>query len=213
MSLDVCEIFHSIQGEGCRTGLPCTFVRLSGCNLRCTYCDTTYAYEAGRLMSMDEVLKHVGEWDCPFVTVTGGEPLLQAEVPALVSALLERGHTVVCETNGSLDTGGLDPRCVRIVDVKCPSSGEASSTDFLSLRRLSARDEIKFVICDREDFQYACRVVSGPDVPAGPTVLFSPAVGRLEPARLAEWILADRLPVRLNVQLHALLWPGCRRGK
>lgn len=188
-------------------------MRLSGCNLRCTYCDSAYAYEPGTVMSTAAILELVGARGCPLVTVTGGEPLLQPEAPALIAALADRGYTVVCETNGSLDTGGLDPRCIRIVDVKCPASGEASSTDFSTLRCLRAWDEIKFVICDRDDFEYARRVVSGPDLPAGPFVHFSPAAGRLEPVRLAEWILADRLPVRLNLQLHALLWPGCRRGR
>jgi 7-carboxy-7-deazaguanine synthase len=153
--LRVNEIFFSIQGESSYAGLPCVFVRLSGCNLRCTYCDTRYAYEQGDHMDVSEIIDRVSGYDCRLVEITGGEPLLQEETPALISGLLDRGFTVLLETNGSMDISGVDGRCIRILDVKCPSSGEAEKNDFGNLPLLTHEDEIKFVVGDRADYEYA----------------------------------------------------------
>ncbi|MDR3555946.1 MAG: radical SAM protein [Syntrophobacteraceae bacterium] len=205
------EIFHSIQGESSRAGLPCVFVRLTGCNLRCAYCDTTYAYEQGALMEIAEILQQVRQLRCDLVEVTGGEPLLQTETPRLIAALLNAGHTVLLETNGSLDIGIVDQRCVRIVDIKCPSSAMAGQNDLDNLGKLGERDELKFVVGTREDYEFARHILS--TIPAGKCgVNFSPVFGAVDPRSLAGWILEDRLPVRLNLQLHKILWGPETRG-
>ncbi len=215
MSLKVNEIFYSIQGESSFAGYPCVFVRLTGCNLRCAYCDTQYAYEEGTEMDCSEVLKAVEEFSCSLVEVTGGEPLLQPGTPALVRRLLERDFRVLVETNGTLDIDLIDTRAVRIVDVKCPSSGEQPRNDLKNLKRLSSRDEVKFVIGDRKDYEFFKRILNlVPEEPgAERKVHVSPVFGRLAPRDLAAWILEDHLPVRLNLQLHKILWPDAQRGR
>lgn len=215
MPLKVNEIFYSIQGESSFAGYPCVFVRLTGCNLRCSYCDTQYAYEEGEELEIAVVLQKVLNFSCPLVEITGGEPLLQPEAPDLVRLLLDGGLRVLVETNGSLDIKAIDARAVRIIDVKCPSSGEHERNDLQNLKRLTPLDEIKFVIGAREDYDYARRMLKMiPELPgAERKIYFSPVSGRLAPRDLAEWILEDRLPVRLNLQLHKILWPGEEKGR
>lgn len=210
-SVSVIEIFASIQGESTFAGLPCVFVRTAGCNLRCEYCDTTYAYEAGVDMSIQEVLETVASHGLPLVEVTGGEPLHQENVPALISALLEAGYKVLVETNGSYDISAADSRAVRIVDIKCPSSGMSDRFNWKCLDHLTYQDQVKFVVGGREDYLWAKRTLEESDF-RGAQVLFSPVHGAMEPSTLAAWILEDRLPVRLHLQLHKYIWGEDRRG-
>ena len=213
MVLLVNEIFFSLQGESTYAGLPCTFVRLTGCNLRCSYCDTPYAYEEGTSMPVEEVLDLVRPRVGHLVEITGGEPLLQAATPLLIEKLLQRGHKVLVETNGSLDLSRLPPEAVCVLDMKCPSSGMSDRMDRGNLRRLRARDEVKFVIGDQQDYRWAKSCLEDLPRPTANPLLFSAAWPRLEPRLLAEWILADELPVRLQVPLQRVLWPEARRGK
>ncbi|MFZ5570792.1 MAG: radical SAM protein [Thermodesulfobacteriota bacterium] len=212
--ITVCEIFHSIQGESLDAGRPCVFVRLSGCNLRCGYCDTRYAWDGGEVMALTDILERVTRYGCRLVAVTGGEPLLQAETPLLIRNLLDQGFEVLLETNGSYDIGAVDARCVKILDVKCPGSGMADRMDMDNLGRLGERDQLKFVLTDRADYEYAKSLVGSPGIAgiAGRRLLFSPAAPGMKPAQLAEWILEDRLDVRFQVQLHRILWPDVERG-
>ena len=211
MALEVNEIFHSIQGESSWSGRPCVFIRLTGCNLRCAYCDTSYAYEQGRFMEIPEIMERVRRLRCDLVEVTGGEPLIQADTPLLIGGLLDAGHTVLLETNGSIDIGVVDPRCVRIMDIKCPSSGMAGQNDLRNLQKLGVQDELKFVIGSREDYEFARDLLS--TLPAARyKINFSPVFGSLALRSLAEWILEDRLPVRLNLQLHKIIWGPETRG-
>lgn len=209
--LRVTEIFHSIQGESTFAGRPCVFVRLTGCQMRCRWCDTEYAFHGGVWRSRDEVLDAVAAFGCPLVEVTGGEPLLQPGTPALLAALCDRGHEVLLETGGGLDIGGLDPRVRRIVDVKCPGSGEAGNNRWENLDLLRPTDEVKLVVADEADYLWARRIVEEHRLARRCPVLLSPVAGELDPRRLAEWILRDRLPVRLQVQVHKVLW-GDRPG-
>jgi len=211
-NVEVCELFLSLQGESTRAGLPCTILRLSGCNLDCRYCDTGYARRRGVLHSVEQILARLTDLRCPRVLVTGGEPLLQEETPELVRCLLDEGYETMVETNGSLDIAALDERAIRIVDVKTPGSGEAARNLPENLGRLTPRDELKFVIVDEPDYQWAAERVDRRALPAGIEVLFSPAHGVLAPADLAGWILRDRLPVRLQLQLHKILWGSDARG-
>ncbi len=211
MALEVNEIFHSIQGESSWSGQPCVFIRLTGCNLRCAYCDTSYAYEQGRFMEIPEIVERVRRLRCDLVEVTGGEPLIQAETPSLIGGLLDAGHTVLLETNGSIDIGGVDPRCIRIMDIKCPSSGMARQNDLRNLKKLGVQDELKFVIGSREDYEFARDLLSTLPT-ARCSINFSPVFGSLVPRSLAEWILEDHLPVRLNLQLHKIIWGPQTRG-
>lgn len=211
MALEVSEIFHSIQGESSWSGQPCLFIRLTGCNLRCAYCDTSYAYEQGRFMEIPEIVELVRRLRCDLVEVTGGEPLIQAETPSLIGWLLDAGHTVLLETNGSIDIGVVDPRCITIMDIKCPSSGMAGQNDLRNLKQLGVQDELKFVIASREDYEFARDLLS--TLPAARCKInFSPVFGSLAPRSLAEWILEDHLPVRLNLQLHKIIWGPEARG-
>ena len=214
MTLNISEIFYSIQGESSFAGRPCVFVRLAGCNLDCAYCDTRYAHDGGKTAETAEVLDRVEAYRCPLVEITGGEPLLQEETPVLVSRLLSRGFRVLLETNGSQDIGRVDTRCARIVDVKCPSSGQAHMNDMENLKRLTRGDEVKFVIGDREDYEYAKRVLAAGNIPPAEEcpVHFSPVFGRMPPRRLAGWILEDRLDARLHLQLHKFIWDPGERG-
>jgi 7-carboxy-7-deazaguanine synthase len=204
--LRVTEIFYSIQGETSRIGLPTVFVRLTGCPLRCTYCDTTYAFSGGRNMEQAEILAEVASHHARYVTVTGGEPLAQRGCLQLLADLCDAGYEVSLETGGALDVSAVDARVMKVLDIKTPGSGEADRNLWDNLAVLSRRDEIKFVLCDEADYRWAVQVLRQHGLAARCGVLFSPALGRLEPATLAGWILRDELPVRLQVQLHKLLW-------
>ncbi len=218
--LRINEIFHSVQGEGTRAGMRCVFIRLTGCHLRCTYCDTTYAFDEGDWMTLDEILARVRAYHCPTVEVTGGEPLLQPDVYPLMKRLADEFETVLLETSGALSTAEVDPRVVRIVDLKCPSSGEAERNDWDNVDLLRPTDEVKFVIGTRTDYEWASEVVRKYDLPSRCPVLFSPVTQPLNageppglaPEKLAEWILQDRLDVRLSLQLHKIIWPTKTRG-
>lgn len=210
--LTVSEIFLSIQGESTYAGLPCAFVRLTGCNLRCRYCDTRYAYADGQEMSVDRVAREVARLGCPLVEVTGGEPLLQPDVHPLMAALLSNGHEVLLETNGSLDVCPVDPRVVKIVDVKCPGSGMAEHNLYSNFTSITSRDQIKFVISSEADYRWATHLVREHALTEKATVLFSPACGQIQPSELCRWILSDSLPVRLQLQLHKYIWGPERRG-
>ena len=211
-SLKVNEIFLSIQGEGTRAGTPCVMIRLTGCNLRCSWCDTQYAWDQGRQMSIDQVLARVEELACRLVAVTGGEPLLQPATPELLRRLCEAGHITLLETNGSLDVSPVDRRVVKIVDFKCPASGYQENNRWENLEQLTQDDEVKFVIADREDYDFARQAVATRNITELCAVILAPVHGRLNPADLAEWILADGLDVRLSVQLHRIIWPDRDRG-
>lgn len=213
MAIRVNEIFLSLQGESTHAGLPCAFVRLTGCNLRCSYCDTTYAYEEGQSVPLGEVLDVVAGYGVRLVEITGGEPLLQTECPDLAFALLQRGYTVLVETNGSQDIRLLPEGCIRILDLKCPGSGMTDRMDFQNLRRLGEKDEIKFVLRDRQDYEWAKGIMSFHSMPHPDRTLLSPAYPFLRPQDLAAWMLADRLPARLQVPLHRVLWPAQPRGR
>lgn len=209
--LRVNEIFYSIQGESTRAGRPCVFVRLTGCQMRCRWCDTEYAFYEGGWRTRDEILAEVAGHGCPLVEVTGGEPLLQPGCRPLLTALCDAGYEVLLETGGGLDIGHVDPRVRRIVDVKCPGSGEADSNHWPNLDRLTATDEVKFVLADEADYRWARDVIRRHRLGERCEVLVSPVHGELSGEDLAAWILADRLPVRLQLQLHKALW-GNRRG-
>ena len=228
----ITEIFKSIQGEGTRAGLPCIFVRLTGCNLRCTWCDTAYAFHGGRKMSVEEVLARVDELagreaggegrsaSVPLVELTGGEPLLQDEVYPLAERLLAKGYTVMIETSGERFVDKLPPQVIKIVDVKCPDSGEADTFDSRNLEFLTEKDEVKFVLATRRDYEFAREFTREHRLAERvKQVLFSPVFEDperkwpgLEPRALVEWILADGLPVRLGLQLHKFIWDPATKG-
>ena len=211
--LTVNEIFHSIQGESTHAGRPCVFVRLTACDLRCKWCDTPYAFHEGRKMSLDQVLAEVDRYDCPLVEITGGEPLLQPEVYQLMDGLLSRGRHVLVETGGHIDIARVPSEVMKIVDVKCPGSGEAEKTEWSNLDRLQPHDEVKFVIADRDDYEYARTVIRTHDLHSRcAAVLLSPVHDVLSPRTLAEWILADRLPARIQLQIHKYIWDAATRG-
>lgn len=210
--LTVNEIFFSIQGEGTRAGRPCVFVRLTGCPLRCVWCDTAYAFYEGQRRSEDEVLAEIGAHPCRLVELTGGEPLSQPPAFPFVTRLADEGWEVLVETSGHVLLEGLDPRAVAIVDVKTPGSGEVDRMDWRNLELLKPRDEAKFVILDRADYEWSRALVRDKRLAERCPVLFSPVHGALDPGVLGRWILEDGLPVRLQVQLQKLLWPGVERG-
>jgi 7-carboxy-7-deazaguanine synthase len=211
-TLTVNEIFLSLQGEGRRSGRPCAFVRLTGCNLRCRWCDTPRALEEGEPMELEQVLGRVEQLRCRLVEVTGGEPLMQPAALELLRCLCEAGHETLLETNGSLDIAPVDPRVARVVDFKCPSSGQAHANRWDNVEQLNARDEVKFVVADRRDYDFARDAVEARKLADICPVTFQPAAGLCKPAGLAEWIVADRLDVRLGLQLHRILWPDRDRG-
>jgi 7-carboxy-7-deazaguanine synthase len=207
------EIFHSVQGESTYAGRPCVFVRLTACDLRCTWCDTPYAFHEGRKWPLEEVVEAVARFDCSLVEVTGGEPLLQDAVYPLMEALLARGMTVLLETGGHRSTARVPEGVVTILDVKCPGSGESHRIDWTNLDRLRPHDEVKFVLADRGDYEFAREVVARQALAGRVAAIhFSPVHGRLCPRSLAEWVLADRLPVRVQVQLHKYIWDPDTRG-
>ncbi len=212
MSLSVCEIFRSIQGESSLLGLPCAFVRLAGCNLRCRYCDTKYALEEGDRMRVEDVVNQVSSLGIELVEITGGEPLFQERTPALAAALLQQGHRVLVETNGSLDISVLPDAAIRIMDIKCPSSGECESMLWDNLWKLRPSDEVKFVIGDRHDYEWAKGILRERFDKRSAKVLLSAVFGELLPRNLVEWMLEDGIAARFQPQLHRYIWPQETRG-
>jgi 7-carboxy-7-deazaguanine synthase len=216
MLLKVTEIFLTVQGEGSRAGLPCTLVRLCGCNLRCRWCDTRYAWTEGREMEMEEVLGEVRRLKCKRVELTGGEPLLQRGAGELMGRLCDEGCEVLLETNGTLDIAGVDERVARIMDIKCPSSGCDGAMRWENVPLLAPRDEVKFVLADRADYDYARAVIGRHGLAQKCRLLLSPLIAggeaELPPSRLVEWMLEDGLDARLNLQLHKIIWPQRERG-
>jgi 7-carboxy-7-deazaguanine synthase len=208
--LRITEIFHSLQGEADTAGIPTVFVRLTGCPLRCRYCDTEYAFYGGEWCSIEAVLERIAGFGTRYVCVTGGEPLAQPTALALLTRLCERGFRVSLETSGALDARDVDPRVVRVLDVKTPGSGEAARNFLANLASLRPHDLVKFVITGRADYDWSRAFIAAHDLAARAQVLLSPSFGELDPASLADWILADRLPVRLQLQLHKLLWGEAR---
>jgi 7-carboxy-7-deazaguanine synthase len=211
--LTVNEIFYSIQGESTRAGQPCVFVRLTACDLRCSWCDTAYAFDEGRKMAVGDVVAVVERYGCPLVEITGGEPLLQEDVYELMDRLQRSGRTVMLETGGHRSIARVPADVLKIVDVKCPGSGEADRNDWANLSSLAPHDEIKFVIRDRVDYEFARDVIARHGLSdRAAAILLSPVHGVLEPRTLSEWMLADRLPARLQLQLHKYIWPPDTRG-
>lgn len=211
--LSINEIFYSIQGESTYAGKPCVFVRLAGCDLRCSWCDTTYAFHEGQKMSVDDVLQQVDRYGSPLVEVTGGEPLLQEDVYPLMDRLLESGRTVLLETGGQVDVSRVPGDVIKVMDVKCPASGESAKNDWGNIDRLGSRDQVKFVIQDREDYEFARDTLKRHALERRcAAVLFSPVHGVLDPKDLSAWILEDRLPVRLQLQIHKHIWGADVRG-
>ncbi len=208
--LRVTEVFFSIQGESTRVGLPTVFVRLTGCPLRCTWCDTEYAFTGGETRSLDEILQTVAGFGCKTVCVTGGEPLAQKHCLTLLAALCNAGYSVSLETSGALDIGGIDPRVSRIMDLKAPDSGEETKNLWTNLDLLTAHDELKLVLASREDYDWAVSACRQRRLSERCPVLFSPVQGQLDPALLAQWIIDDKLPVRFQLQLHKVLWGNAK---
>jgi 7-carboxy-7-deazaguanine synthase len=212
-TLTVNEIYYSIQGESTWAGWPCAFVRLTFCDLRCNYCDTTYAFYEGKKMTLNEMVDRVGSFGCKLVEITGGEPLLQKNVMPLMSMLCDAGYIVLLETSGAHDISPVDVRVHRIMDLKTPGSGEVERNLWSNIDNLTKRDEVKFVIGSSEDYEWAREKVQGFDLPARcHAVLFSPIWGRIDPREIVEWILADKLDVRFQLQMHKFIWSPTQRG-
>jgi 7-carboxy-7-deazaguanine synthase len=211
--LTINEIFHSVQGESTYAGRPCVFVRLTACDLRCKWCDTPYAFYEGSKRSLDEVIGEVDRYGCSLVEVTGGEPLLQEDVYPLMQRLLDSGKTVLLETGGHRSTERVPADVVTILDVKCPASGEVAKNDWTNLERLRPRDEVKFVVQDRADYEFARDVIARHELAGRASAIhLSPVHGRLDPKTLSQWVLADCLPVRVQLQLHKYIWSPDTRG-
>ena len=208
----VSEIFHSLQGEGRTTGFRTAFVRLAGCPLRCEYCDTRYAFTGGTRMSLEDILQQVAEYQVNYVTVTGGEPMAQEGVGELLTRLCDLGYEVSLETSGAIDLSGIDMRIIKVMDLKTPASGEEASNHYENIDLLNQQDQLKFVICDRSDYDWSCAMIKKYRLAERCELLFSPSHGYMEPTQLADWIVRDRLPVRFQLQLHRLLW-GEQTGK
>jgi 7-carboxy-7-deazaguanine synthase len=204
--LKINEIFKSIQGESSHTGLPCVFVRLTGCNLRCTWCDTEYAFYEGKGMTVEDVVDTVDKCGISLVEITGGEPLMQKEAIPLMQTLLEKNYTVMLETGGALPVDEVPEQVIKIMDLKCPGSGEVSQNNYENLCHLTLRDEVKFVILDREDYDWSKKILSEYSVPQKAQVLFSPVYEKLDLKDLVQWVLEDNLPVRIQTQLHKVIW-------
>ncbi|MDO9371350.1 MAG: 7-carboxy-7-deazaguanine synthase QueE [Gammaproteobacteria bacterium] len=204
--LRITEIFYSLQGETRTVGLPTVFVRLTGCPLRCGYCDTAYAFQGGEWVLLPDILARVADFKPRYVTVTGGEPLAQRAALDLLTALCDAGYEVSLETSGALDVSLVDARTVKVMDIKTPGSGEADKNRFENIAHLTPRDQVKFVLCNRDDYEWAKALLSQYDLAARCEALFSPSFGELDATQLADWILEDHLPVRLQIQLHKYLW-------
>jgi len=211
--MKVNEIFYSIQGESTFQGFPCLFIRTTGCNLRCSYCDTLYAFYDGYEISVDAILREVGKHKTDLIEITGGEPLIQKEVPLLIKELLNRNYTVLIETNGSIPINIIDSNAVRIMDIKCPSSGMTDRMDFENLSRLTEKDELKFVIGNRDDYEWVKKILRNYDVYKFSHISFLPVYGSLRSSELAEWILKDELKVRLQLQIQKYIWGYQARGR
>jgi 7-carboxy-7-deazaguanine synthase len=211
-SLRVNEIFESIQGESTYAGIPCIFVRLTGCNLRCSYCDTVYAYSEGAVMSLEEILNRVKCYESGNVCITGGEPLLQENISKLINILKKNHFNIYIETNGSLNIDMLPKGIVRVVDIKCPGSSMEQEMDWQNIKRLKSKDEVKFIISSKRDYEWAKRVTKKYKIRDRTTVLFGLVQGKLKPKTLAGWILKDGLDVRLQLQLHKIIWPDKASG-
>lgn len=213
MPLNICEIFYSLQGESTYAGLPCVFIRMSGCNLSCTWCDTPYAKTESQPLSRDQILERVGQYNCSLVEITGGEPLLQPGTADLAADLIKAGYQVLVETNGSLSIAPIAPACIRILDIKCPSSGESGTFLEENFDLINPRDEIKFVTGTREDYEFAREMISArlKDHPRD-RIHISPVFGSISPERLAAWMLEDHLHARLSLQQHKLIWNPEQRG-
>jgi 7-carboxy-7-deazaguanine synthase len=208
----ITEIFYSLQGETRTVGLPTVFVRLTGCPLRCDYCDTAYAFQGGKKMAIDDIVKEVASYHPRYVTVTGGEPLAQQTCLELLSKLCDLGVEVSLETSGAMDISGVDNRVVCVMDLKTPASGEEKRNDYTNIQKLKLTDQLKFVICDQEDYVWAKAKMEEYELAQRCEILFSPIHGKLEPAALAEWIIQDNLPVRMQIQMHKYLW-GDEQGR
>lgn len=206
VQLRITEIFYSLQGEARTVGFPTVFVRLTGCPLRCTYCDTTYAYQGGESKSINEILAQVAQYNTCYVCVTGGEPLAQAECLVLLKRLCDEGYKVSLETSGALDVSAVDERVSKVVDLKTPASGEQSRNHMENLECMTVNDQLKFVICDRNDYMWAQEIIIRSELAERCEILMSPSFGQQDAAELAEWILEDHLPVRFQLQLHKILW-------
>ena len=206
------EIYLSVQGESSHTGLPCVFVRLTGCNLRCVWCDTAYAFHEGKTQSIDQTLKDIRIFGINLVEITGGEPLMQEDVYPLMEALLENGYKVMLETGGSLSLGKVPRDVIKIVDLKCPGSGEHEKNDLDNLKILAPHDEVKFVILDKRDYEWSRDLIKKHKINETAPILFSPVYGKLELKEMVKWILEDRLPVRLQTQLHKVIWSKETKG-
>jgi len=204
--LRITEIFHSLQGESTTVGLPTVFVRLTGCPLRCQYCDTAYAFQGGNQTDIDEIVKRVASFDCHHVCVTGGEPLAQPSCIALLTRLCDAGHSVSLETSGARDITEVDKRVMVVMDLKTPDSGECEKNKLSNIALLKTTDQIKFVLCSESDYQWACTMITGHQLATKAHILFSPSWNQLNPTTLADWIVRDRLPVRFQLQLHKILW-------
>lgn len=204
--LRITEIFYSLQGESVTVGLPTVFIRLTGCPLRCNYCDTAYAFQGGEWWTLDSILEEVKKYQTPYVTVTGGEPLAQKNCIPLLTRLADTGYKASLETSGALDIASVDERVVTVMDIKTPSSGEVEKNLWGNVQLLKPIDQVKLVIANQDDYDWSVKMLSEYQLPEKCTVLFSPVQGQLEPRQLADWILQDQLPVRFQVQLHKLLW-------
>ncbi len=210
LSLRITEIFYSLQGESNTVGLPTVFIRLTGCPLRCGYCDTAYAFNGGEKQTLSQIMSQVKSYATPYVTVTGGEPLAQPACNALLVQLLDAGFQVSLETSGALDVSGVDPRVVKVMDLKTPGSGELRRNLYNNLSCLTAQDQVKFVIADEADYQWSKQQLTEHRLTERCQVLFSPVMGTMPAVNLADWILADQLPVRFQIQLHKYLWDDAR---
>jgi 7-carboxy-7-deazaguanine synthase len=209
-SLRITEIFHSLQGESNTVGLPTVFIRLTGCPLRCVYCDTAYAFTGGTKTEIDAIIDQVDQYAARYVTVTGGEPLAQPSCLELMTRLLDKGYVVSLETSGALDVSAVDPRVSKVMDLKTPSSGELSRNRYQNIDYLTPKDQVKFVIGSDEDYEWSKAILAEHDLPSRCEILFSPTMGQQNPTELAEKILRDRLPVRFQIQLHKILWDDAR---
>ncbi len=218
MSLNLCEIFYSLQGESSFAGLPCVFVRLSGCNLNCSWCDTVYAKTESKKVSIQKIVKRVKAFGCSLVEITGGEPLIQEKSSYLISLLIREGFQVLVETNGSISIKNIPGECIKVIDIKCPLSGESGKNFFGNLDLITKKDEIKFVIAGKEDYDFAKEIIhtklmdNGSPIIPYKNIHLSPVFGKINPDKLAEWILQDRLKARLSMQIHKIIWDPDKRG-